>query len=1750
MNIAHSLPSTVSGVSFSFLTGEDVRRISVKQIVNVNLLDDLNRPNIGGLYDPALGPSDRQDICATCRLTFYTCPGHFGHIELPAPVFHPLFMGNMYNLLRDTCLFCHRFKISRPVLAKYVAKFRLLERGLLDAAQGVDDLHIRVSIKKKKMVKKSKSKKKKAESESDESSEDDEEVQGMAMVDETLEQFAMRVNLYVAVHLGRSPDSQRDHYKDGLVFKARKDLINEFLKASFTTKCQNEGCGSHGYTFRKEGHTKVVEYDLSKKQKAQLRRKRPDVLLQEQAGYLANLLAKKQQQQQKEQQQQADGSDVDMSDPESEPEPSEEEEEDDEEDQQKQKSKDAELPRAANGKIKTKRGRNERVVTPEECRAHLRRLFHNEAVMCSLLYGRHGPFAVLSPDGLSFASADMFFLDAVPVAPTRFRPAAKMGDKLFEHPQNELLEKILKTCYRLRDLNLNLRAASQKAPEFDEVLRKRIMTQLLDSLVQLQVDVNSFMDSSKNPAPMRMGKLPPAGVKQGLEKKEGLFRKHMMGKRVNYAARSVISPDVNIEPNEIGVPPVFAQKLTFPEPVTPANFHEMRQRVITGPKGYPGATLVEYEDGHQVLLDKLSVEQRTAIANQLLTPQENENGAFGRRGLYTRTAAINKKVYRHLRDGDILILNRQPTLHKPSMMAHKARVLKGEKTIRMHYANCNSYNADFDGDEMNIHFPQNQVSRAESMMIANTDNQYLVPTSGNPLRGLIQDHVVAGVWMTSQDAFFTREEYFQLLYGALRPEDEVDERSRLATLPPTVWKPVPLWTGKQIISTVLKNITPSNFEGLNLNAETKVPGHLWGGDSKEDKVVFMDGELLCGVLDKAAFGASDYGLVHSVYELYGADAAGKLLGILSRLFTKFLQHRAFTCRMDDLTLTPEGNGWRKDLLRKGKNWGTEGAIENFPSLKDTPKEDVPLALLSLLREVLRDDNKMAGLDMTVKTKLSKLTSNISDACMPKGLLRKFPHNHMQTMTLSGAKGSAVNARQISCALGQQELEGRRVPVMVSGKTLPSFRAFETKAIAGGYVASRFLTGIKPQEFYFHCMAGREGLIDTAVKTSRSGYLQRCLIKHLEGIRVHYDHTVRGSDSSIYQFQYGGDALDVTKQKHLREFQFIAQNEFSFVNILRPGVLDGVVDTDTAAKYMKRVLKKSDVRPDKNTPSKREAFEPVLSMHSPSRFLGSTSEGFAAAVDKYIKTNPHNLLQEKGKEELHKSRRKPVHPGQFRTLMNVKYMRSLVEPGEAVGLLASQGVGEPSTQMTLNTFHFAGHGAANVTLGIPRLREIVMTASQKPKTPSMAMSVRHGVSDEDISIFCKRASRVTLAQVVENITVRERLTVDGEARRTQFTIDLALYPKKEYLSEYDIDPIEILACFATKFPLTLKKEMQAEMKKLDADLKSQIRELGQGKKTKAAEQTEADDDDGEEAKSKTKKKDDDDESEAGDGDADDEKRARQKKQQATYDDDESDQDEEGDAALNDADIEAAYASDTPDVPKKKLQSLSMAKRVSVVADTFTKNLQHATSFSFDESKCTFQLQFRPDMPKLLLVGILERTCRATIIREIPGITECFQVREKGKTEVKLTTNGSNFQGLWQFSCSSDESILEEEDIYSNDIYAILKTYGVEMARAAILQEMGSVFGAYKIQVDRRHLELIADYMTFDGGYKPFNRQGIAANSSPLLKASYEMTAAFLSDATLYGDYDDLKTPSGNIVLGRPNLSGTGVFDVVMPVAAAP
>ena len=279
---------------------------------------------------------------------------------------------------------------------------------------------------------------------------------------------------------------------------------------------------------------------------------------------------------------------------------------------------------------------------------------------------------------------------------------------------------------------------------------------------------------------------------------------------------------------------------------------------------------------------------------------------------------------------------------------------------------------------------------------------------------------------------------------------------------------------------------------------------------------------------------------------------------------------AFTCGMDDLRLTDEGNTWRKDILKQSVDIGRVAATEVTNLDEDTKNNNKEL--LRRLEEILRDDNKLGILDAITQSKVNAITSQVVSKCVPDGTMKRFPYNSMQAMALSGAKGSNVNVSQIMCLLGQQALEGRRVPVMVSGKTLPSFKPFETDARAGGYIKQRFYSGIRPQEYYFHCMAGREGLIDTAVKTSRSGYLQRCLTKQLEGVHVSYDNSVRDADGTLIQFLYGGDAVDTTKQSHMNQFKFCVDNYDALLTKYNPGDMTENIDTDLALSYSKKVRK--------------------------------------------------------------------------------------------------------------------------------------------------------------------------------------------------------------------------------------------------------------------------------------------------------------------------------------------------------------------------------------------------------------------------------------------------------------------------------------------------------------------------------------------------------------------------------------------------
>ena len=1362
-------------------------------------------------------------------------------------------------------------------------------------------------------------------------------------------------------------------------------------------------------------------------------------------------------------------------------------------------------------------------VNPNEVHAALTYLFEQEREILSLVYDAS------QEAGSKHASADIFFIKSLLLPPNKWRREQKTSPEVInEHPSHESYRKILAIGNDLLQVRRELsNEAAEQIPG-----KARTFEDLQNLWLGLQDSVNTMIDSSKNPTRGMAALRNPEGIKQKLEKKEGLFRMNVMGKRVNFAARSVISPDPNIETNEIGIPPIFAKKLTYPEPVTSHNFEELKQAVLNGPETWPGASAVEYENGQIIVLKKRNSEERQALANLLLAPSNA-----------TMTGAKNKKVHRHLNNGDVVLMNRQPTLHKPSIMAHKARVLRGEMTIRMHYANCKTYNADFDGDEMNLHFPQNEVARAEALEIADTDHQYLSATAGEPLRGLIQDHISISVWLTCKNTFFTREQYQELLYSAMRPEHNDIERDRIFMIEPTMLKPVKRWTGKQVISTILLNMTPPSHSPIYFIGKTSTPQEKWGPGSEEGCVRVLDGNFITGILDKKQIGPSNKGLIHLVYEAWGSTMAGKLLSILGRLLTKFLSMNAFSCGVEDLLMNEQGETLRAQKLVSAENAGLQVASRYVTMEEQEPEADNE-ELIRRLESVLRDDEKQSGLEQLMNSQTAELTSVITEACLPHGLYKDFPRNQMQAMTSSGAKGSGVNANFITCNLGQQHLEGRRVPIMVSGRTLPSFKAFDPSVRAGGYILDRFLTGVRPQEYFFHAMAGREGLIDTAVKTSRSGYLQRCLVKGMEGLRAEYDASVRDSDGAVIQALYGEDGLDVTKQRNIDNFPFIARNFLSLYASTGMREQGHFTFSREAQKYNRKSEKEYRKTGDM---TKRD---PALAVYTPARYAGSNSEIYMRAARQYIDKNEEGILTDE------KEFGKLVPRRQFERLVDFNYLKAVIEAGEAVGVVAAQSLGEPSTQMTLNTFHLAGHAAKNVTLGIPRLREILMTASRYIKTPTMSLNLISEMTQDDAKKFASGLSRHSLADIIDQVSVEERVGQGMYPDARIYVIRLSLYPAREYTETYNVTIGDVACTIEKEFVPALNRTIDKVLKKKskerslervdDSDAMPAIGEsagrIQEQPSRPDAEQAGGDSDDedgGDDDATTTKRKANADEGITYDEpDEDDNEIAREGERDASPGPEPEQEDE--DEGYGGSPHESEESGSGASVARTSAKKMRNQAREARIKDDHPK----VTCFSFDERKgdrCKITFEYPSNIPKLLLLPVVNRIAHYSVIQEIPGISSATVVSESTDAEPYVLTSGSNLLAMRNY-----QDILNPHRIRTNDIGAMLRLYGVEAARNTIIAELRNVFESHSIDVDNRHLTLVADYMTRGGGYLSFSRTGMRDKTSSFAKMSFETTMGFLIDAVCDRETEYLDSPSAHITVGKRGRMGTGAFDVLVPL----
>ncbi len=551
----------------------------------------------------------------------------------------------------------------------------------------------------------------------------------------------------------------------------------------------------------------------------------------------------------------------------------------------------------------------------------------------------------------------------------------------------------------------------------------------------LQYHVTTFFDNSISrvpPARHRSGQ-PLKTVTERIKGKEGRIRQNLTGKRVNFSSRSVISPDPFLKLNEVGVPEDVAKILTVNEEVTDLNIGYLRELILS--EDYPGANYVIRPDGRR---KKITGELKQEIIEEL------QPGYF---------------VERHLQDGDIVLFNRHPSLHRGSLMAHYVKVLP-YKTFRLNPAVCFPYNADFDGDEMNVHVPQTEEARAEARILLNVDNNLFSPKNGTNLIGAIKDSLTGNYVLGKRD--IPKEEAQQILFNA-----GIEEKFSNKEV-----------NGKDVFIKILPDINKSLLKEIKENELTET----------------------------YTFGAENEKMTTTIDRDFGRDELIKAITNSCKLGTDYLSRTGFTVSFDDLNVDDATKKQAGKIMKDGEK-KTDEIIKSY-------NEDSLEIIPGKTKEETREIKILQALN-EVRTKIGTVVRE------------QFPKEKtVNNMISSGAGGNILNVTQIACSVGQQSLWGERIGIGFSNRTTSHFKEEDLSPKSKGFIYSSYMDGLDPQEFFFNAITGRDGLMDTALRTPKSGYLYRRLANALQDLRVEYDGTIRGAIGQIVQFKYGEDGKDV------------------------------------------------------------------------------------------------------------------------------------------------------------------------------------------------------------------------------------------------------------------------------------------------------------------------------------------------------------------------------------------------------------------------------------------------------------------------------------------------------------------------------------------------------------------------------------------------------------------------------------------------
>eukprot|EP01117_Protostelium_nocturnum_P012755 TRINITY_DN4718_c0_g2_i1.p1 TRINITY_DN4718_c0_g2~~TRINITY_DN4718_c0_g2_i1.p1 ORF type:complete len:1744 (-),score=622.93 TRINITY_DN4718_c0_g2_i1:65-5296(-) len=1235
-----------------------------------------------------------------------------------------------------------------------------------------------------------------------------------------------------------------------------------------------------------------------------------------------------------------------------------------------------------------------------------------------------------------WARPDWMIITRLPVPPPPVRPSIQMDTT--SRGEDDLTHKLAEIIRYNRELKKQETsgAPSHIVAEFQSILQFHVATYFNNEL-------------PGQPQATQRGGRPLKSIRQRLKGKEGRIRGNLMGKRVDFSARTVITADPNLSIDQLGVPRSIALNLTYPEIVTPFNIQKMRDLVQNGPTVHPGAKYIIRDDGQRLDLRYIKKASDTHLE-------------------------YGYKVERHIQDGDLVIFNRQPSLHKMSMMGHRIKVMP-YSTFRLNLSVTTPYNADFDGDEMNMHVAQTLETRAEISEIMMVPRQIITPQGNRPVMGIVQDALLGCRLFTKRDTFIEKDLVMNIMMWLPSFDGKVPI--------PAILKPKPLWTGKQLFSLIIPSVNLVRLANGHPDEDEKTAPNCYISPT-DTRTIIEQGELICGMVDKKTVGNSQGSLMHVIMMEHGHEVTRNFFDNTQKIVNHWLFNHGYTIGVGDII-------------------ADDSTMEKINKTISSAKEEVNGLITSAQQNVLKCTPGQT-LQESFETQVNIVLNKARDEAGKGATDSLKDTNNIKTMVMSGSKGSAINISQMIACVGQQNVEGKRIPFGFKNRTLPHFTKDNFGPESKGFVENSYLRGLTPQEFFFHAMGGREGVIDTAVKTSETGYIQRRLIKAMEDVMVKYDGTVRNSLGEVVQFLYGEDGLDACSVE-FQKFDSMKMGNEGITNtfrfnpdkpefgdgFLQPEIISNIKNEPAVRNQLEKEylqvfedreeLRRLIVTADDNCPLpvnlKRLIWNAQKTFHidpskpsnlHPLKVIDGVSnltkrltvvsgndpisiETQNSAVTFFSILLRSTLASKRVIEEYHLTNES------FEWLIGEiesRFLHALASPGEMVGALAAQSIGEPATQMTLNTFHFAGVSSKNVTLGVPRLKEIINIA-KTIKTPGLTVYLK-----DEFAHDLERAKGVqsnlehTTLQKVTAGTEIYYDPIDPEKLSTIIEEDQEFVKMYFELPDQDI-VIEKLSPWLLR--IELDRGMMTDKKLVMNEIVERIfRDFG-------------------------------------------------------------------------SDLSVIFNDDNAE---------KLILRVRVVNDDDSKYSDENAEGSTDDE---------------FLKKIESNMLSEMTLRGIKGITKVFMRkltkrneydRASGKPIEKfeewiLDTEGINLLSV--LSCQEVDSARTT----SNDIVEIITILGIEAVRNALLRELRAVISFDGNYVNYRHLAILADVMTYRGHLMAITRHGInRVETGPLMRCSFEETTEILFEAAVFSESDNLRGVAENIMLGQLAPLGTGCFDLFL------